>query len=163
MSCYDCPSTNNGVVANGDALQDDNTRAYPNVAPDPNRAGNERLSRHEGIHLGSMIMIRNVAEWADKAVGSYLNAFRRIEDRETVDIGLATYDQSRYTGTQTGGQQNDVVIQSRHITDQDIPRISWNADTTDPALPANLHAQQTQASNTYTNANRAWTAYDPID
>src|SRR5262245_11338375 len=94
MSYY-CACRHDSTIPDRDALQNHCASADPDTAPDPDRAADKRLIGNTVRRLSSMIMIRDVAEWADKTVASHLNAFRCVEHSEPVYIRAFVNNQSR--------------------------------------------------------------------
>jgi hypothetical protein len=95
MTSYYCACADDSTIANCYALQNHCACANPDIASDANRAADKRLLGYAVRRLSSMIMIRDVAEWADKALASHLNAFRRIKHSEPVYIRAFVNKQSR--------------------------------------------------------------------
>ena len=86
---------NYGTIPDSDALQNNCTGTDPDVAPNPDRAADKRLFGYRASRIDPVVMVRNVAEWANKAVASDLDAFRCVEHGEPVHIGATANDQSR--------------------------------------------------------------------
>jgi hypothetical protein len=84
-----CACSNDRTISNRDAFQDNRTGAYPYVIPDSNPAADKRLLDYGGVHSDCMVVIRDVAEWADKTVASDLDAFRCIEHGEPVYVSAS--------------------------------------------------------------------------
>jgi len=94
MSHY-CACRYHSTIPNSNALQNHCACADPDTAPDPDRAADKRLIGYAVPRLSSMIMVRDVAEWADKTVPPHLNAFRRIKHSKPVYIRAFVNNQSR--------------------------------------------------------------------
>ena len=163
MPRYDRACTNHGIVFYDNALQDCNPRTNPDIVADPNRAADERLFGNGSIRFGSMIMVRDVAEWADEAMTSHLDALRCVEHGEAVNVGATTYDQSRCCPARAGCQKHHMIIQTNHIVDRDIPRVSRHMNPADPTFPTDAGSEQPQAKNTQTNGNCSRIADEPVD
>jgi hypothetical protein len=101
---------NYGTIPDCDPFQNHCTSTDPNAASDPDGTTDKRLFGY-GVHrLDPVVMVRDVAQWADKAVASHLNAFRCVEHGKPVYVSATANHQSRGGASQTSRQQHDVII-----------------------------------------------------
>jgi hypothetical protein len=110
MTSHYGAGANDGTIPDSDPLQNNCTGTNPDAAPNPDRAADKRLFGNRASRIDPVVMVRDVAEWADKAVASHLDAFRCVEHGEPVHVGAIVNDQSRGIASRTSGQQHDVII-----------------------------------------------------
>src|SRR6478609_3980224 len=110
MTSHYCAGPNHGTIPDSDALQNNCTGTDPDAAPNPNRATDERLFGYGASRIDPVVMVRDVTEWADKAVASHFDAFRCVEHSKPVYVSAAVNDQSRGIASRTSRQQHNVII-----------------------------------------------------
>ena len=80
------------------------------------------------------IVIGEIAKWADYTTGPDFDQFGRINESILVDIRLRTHDDPGLLATLPRAEQRNISIQHRSRADRDIPWISRNVNTAEPAL-----------------------------
>src|SRR5262245_44407655 len=94
MTRHDCACADYRTIPDSDSLQDNCTSTDPNVISDSHRSADERLFGYGTGAFDSVIVVGDIAKWADKAAAPNLNPFRSIEHGEAVNIGPTAYEQS---------------------------------------------------------------------
>src|SRR5271166_6653745 len=95
MTSHYCAGSNHGTILDSDALQNNRTSTDPDAVPNPDRATDKWLFGYGASRIDPVVMARDVAEWADKAVAPHLDAFRCIEHSEPVYVSATVNHQSR--------------------------------------------------------------------
>jgi hypothetical protein len=162
MTSYYCAGANHRTVPDCDALQNNCTGPDPDPVPNPDGVTDNRLFSYGASRIDPMVMVRDVAEWADKAVASHLDAFRCIEHSEPIYVAAAVNDQSRGIASQTSCQQHNVIIQGNPVRDHNIPRISRYLNTPDPTFSTNPDTKQSQAGYANTIGDGAWITNETV-
>jgi hypothetical protein len=62
---HDGSCSNDGIAPDRDAFQNNCTSTDPDAAPDPDSTAYQRLFAYRANWINPMVMIRNVAEWAN--------------------------------------------------------------------------------------------------
>src|SRR5262245_42958260 len=151
------------TVPNSDAFQDDRTGTDPDIASDSDRAADKWLFGYGASPFKSMVVVRDVAEGADKAVTSDLDTFRCVEYGETVDVSATMKDQSWGTASRAGRQQDHAIIQCNPIGDHNVPWVSWYMNPPDPTFSTDANAEQSQTDSAQANGNCTRVTNEAID
>jgi hypothetical protein len=86
------------------------------------------------IALKVVIVIGEIAKWTNQTTGPDFNQFGCINESVPVDIRLRTHDDPRLLATFPRAEQRNIFIQHRSRANRDIPWISRNVNTAEPAL-----------------------------
>jgi len=137
-------------------------RPDPDIVTHRHGCLDQRLSRNRAI-AGAMVMIGDVAVRPDHALGADTYTEGCVEHRETIDIGAPANEQFRPRTTRSRREQDDLVIQSNHVVEGNIPRIPRHVDAPDPAFAAEANTAHAKPQDADTAGDRARIADEAID
>lgn len=140
---YYCAGADHRPVADMDALQNGDAGADPHIFSQSHRRAGQGLLRNEQVLLRAVVMVGDVTVWTDEAAFAELDALGCVKHCESVDVAAATDDDARLAFSLASGQENHVVVE-HSFSDVDVPRVSRHADSSNPAPPAQPHAEEAQ-------------------